>query len=53
MHRLMLGVAALLFVAVPVFIPPATAGETMRSSGDMPQIIVFDNDNFLGGTHMF
>jgi hypothetical protein len=28
--------------------PPETAGEAMRSAGDMPQIIVSDNDNFLG-----
>jgi Beta/Gamma crystallin len=53
MHRLMLVVAALLFVAAPIFVPPVTAGETMRSSGDMPQIVVFDNDNFLGDhTHV-
>jgi hypothetical protein len=49
----MLVMAALLFVAVSVAVPPATAGEPMRSAGDMPQIIVFDNDNFLGDhTHV-
>jgi hypothetical protein len=53
MSRFMLVVAALLFVAAPVLVPPATAGETRRSSGDMPQIIIFDNENFLGDhTHI-
>jgi hypothetical protein len=53
MYKLMLVVAALLFVAVSVGVPPATAGEAMRSAGDMPQIIAFDNENFLGDhTHV-
>ena len=47
MYKLMLLVAALLFVAAPVLVQPAIAGETVRSSGDMAQIIVFDNENFL------
>jgi hypothetical protein len=54
MYRLMLVLATLLLVATPAFVPPAIAGETMRSAADMPQIIVFDNDNFLGDhTHVF
>lgn len=53
MYKLMLVVAALLFVAASVGVPPATAGEAMRSAGDMPQIIAFDNENFLGDhTHV-
>jgi Beta/Gamma crystallin len=53
MYKLMLVMAALLFVAAPAFVPPATAGEPMRSAGDMPQIIAFDNENFLGDhTHV-
>jgi beta/gamma crystallin len=53
MYKLILVVAALLFVAASVGVPPATAGEAMRSAGDMPQIIVFDNEDFLGDhTHI-
>jgi Beta/Gamma crystallin len=53
-HKLMLVVAALLFVTASVAVPLATGGEPMRSSGDIPQIVVFDNDNFLGDhTHSF
>jgi hypothetical protein len=53
MYKLMLVVAALLFVAASIGVPPATAGEAMRSPGDMPQIIAFDNENFLGDhTHV-
>jgi Beta/Gamma crystallin len=53
MYKLILVVAALLFVAVSVDVPPATAGEAMRSAGDMPQIIAFDNEDFLGDhTHI-
>jgi Beta/Gamma crystallin len=48
MHKLMLVMAALLFVAASVVVSPATAGESMRSAGDIPQIIAFDNENFLG-----
>jgi hypothetical protein len=43
MPKFMLIVAALLFVMAQVFAPFATAGEAMRSSGDIPQIIAFDN----------
>jgi hypothetical protein len=53
MYKLILVVAALLFVAASVGVPPATAGEAMRSAGDMPQIIAFDNETFLGDhTHI-
>jgi hypothetical protein len=53
MNKLVLVIAALLFVAAHVFVPQATAGEVMRPSGEMPQIIVFDNENFLGDhTHI-
>jgi hypothetical protein len=52
-YKLILVVAALLFVAASVGVPPATAGEAMRSAGDIPQIIVFDNEDFLGDhTHI-
>jgi beta/gamma crystallin len=54
MKRLVLVMTALLFVTIAVFVPPVTAGETLRASGDMPQIIVFDDDNFLGDhAHVF
>lgn len=54
MNRFVLVVAALLFVAAAVFAPPATAGEATRPPSDMPQIIVFDNENFLGDhSHVF
>jgi hypothetical protein len=53
MYRLMLVLAALLFVTAFASVPPATAGETTRPASDMPQIIVFDSVNFLGDhTHM-
>jgi Beta/Gamma crystallin len=53
MYKLILVVAALLFVAASVGVPPATAGEAMRSAGDMPQIIAFDNEDLLGDhTHI-
>jgi Beta/Gamma crystallin len=54
MKRFMLVVAALLFVAVAGFAPSAIAGEATRSAGDIPQIVVFDNEDFLGDhTHIF
>jgi hypothetical protein len=54
MKRFMLVIAALLFATVTAFAPLATAGEATRSTGDIPQIIVFDNENFLGDhTHIF
>jgi Beta/Gamma crystallin len=53
MYKFMLVVAALLFVAASVVVSPASAGETMRSAGDTPQIVAFDNENFLGDhTHI-
>src|SRR5262245_57650573 len=53
MYKVILVAAALLFVAASVGVPPATAGEAIRSAGDMPQIIAFDNENFLGDhTHI-
>jgi Beta/Gamma crystallin len=53
MNRLMTVVATLLFVAFAVA-PAATAGEAARSAGDIPQVVAFDNDNFLGDhTHIF
>jgi hypothetical protein len=46
--------AVLLFVAACIFGPPATAGEVMRSASDMPQIVAFDNEDFLGDhIHIF
>jgi hypothetical protein len=54
MKRFIVVIAALLFSAVAVFAPSATAGEATRSAGDVPQIIVFDNEDFLGDhTHIF
>ena len=54
MKRMMLVVAALLCVAVAGFAPSAVAGEATRSAGEIPQIVVFDNENFLGDhAHMF
>ena len=53
MYKFILVVAALLFVAASVGVPPATAGEAMRSPGDIPQIFAFDNEDFLGDhTHI-
>jgi hypothetical protein len=53
MYKFILVVAALLFVAASVGVPPATAGEAMRSPGDIPQILAFDNQDFLGDhTHI-
>ena len=54
MYKLMLLVAALLFVATSVVVPPANAGEAMRSANDIPQIVAFDDVDFLGDhTHVF
>jgi hypothetical protein len=54
MYRLMFVVATLLFVAAFAVVPAATAGETARSAGNIPQIVAFDNENFLGDhTHVF
>jgi hypothetical protein len=50
----MLVVAALLFVAVAGLAPSAIAGEATRSAGDVPQVVVFDNEDFLGDhAHIF
>jgi hypothetical protein len=38
----------LLFVTAQLLIPAAMAGEAGRASGDMAQIVVFDNEDFLG-----
>jgi hypothetical protein len=47
-------VAALLLVVGLVCVPRATAGEAGRASGDMPQIIAYDNEDFLGDhMHIF
>jgi hypothetical protein len=47
-------VAALPFVVGQVCVPLATAGEAVRASGDTPQIIAFDNEEFLGDhMHIF
>ena len=49
MSKVMLGVAAaLLLVVAHVGGPLATAGEAMRASGDIPQIVAFDNEDFIG-----
>jgi hypothetical protein len=46
-------VAALLLVVGQVCVPLTTAGEARHASGNTPQIIVFDNENFLGDhTHI-
>jgi hypothetical protein len=54
MKRLVLTVVALLFAVGYSLVPAASAGEATRSSGDIPQIIIFDNEDFLGDhTHIF
>jgi hypothetical protein len=54
MKRFGLVTAALLFAVVYGLVPAASAGETTRPSGDIPQIIVFDNEDFSGDhTHIF
>ena len=46
--------AALLLVVGLVGTPLAIAGEAVRASGNMPQIIAFDNEEFVGDhTHIF
>lgn len=53
MKRLMLVFTALL-LAIGIGSPWATAGEPMRSAGEMPQIVAFDNEDFLGDhIHIF
>jgi hypothetical protein len=54
MSKVMFVLAVLLFVTAQVFAPLATAGEAMRASGDTPQIVAFDNEDFLGDhIHIF
>jgi hypothetical protein len=54
MKRMILAVAALLFVIIAGFAPSAVAGDATRSAGDIPQIVVFDNEGFLGDhAHIF
>ena len=54
MKRIMLIVAALLFGSMIGFAPAAMGGESTHSAGDMPQIVVFDNEDFLGDhSHIF
>ncbi|HEX2279824.1 MAG TPA: beta/gamma crystallin-related protein [Candidatus Tectomicrobia bacterium] len=54
MKRFGLAIVALLFAVVYSSVPVASAGEATRPSGDIPQIIVFDNEDFLGDhTHIF
>jgi hypothetical protein len=54
MNRLLLVMTALLFVAVSVFAPSATAEEAMPMVGDVPQIVAVDNEDFLGDhIHIF
>ena len=43
-----------MLLAAYVFVPWAIAGEAVRSSGDIPQIVAFDNEDFLGDhIHIF
>jgi beta/gamma crystallin len=54
MSKWMFVLAALVFVAAQVGAPLATAGEPMRHAGDTPQIIAYDNEDFLGDhIHIF
>ena len=48
MSKVMFVVVTLLCVLGLVGAPLAAAGEAGRASGDMPQIVAFDNENFLG-----
>ena len=54
MSKFLYIVAALLLAVAPVGAPLATAGEAGRASGDVPQIVAFDNEDFLGDhMHIF
>jgi hypothetical protein len=54
MSKFMFVLIALVFVAAQVGAPLATAGEPMRHAGDTPQIIAYDNEDFLGDhIHIF
>jgi hypothetical protein len=47
-------IAALRFVTAQLLIPAAMAGEAGASSGPAPQLVAFDNEDFLGGhVHIF
>jgi hypothetical protein len=54
MPKYMRIIAALLFVTAQLLIPAAIAGEAVPSPGTMPQIVAFDNEDFLGDhIHIF
>jgi hypothetical protein len=54
MAKVMVVLAALLSVMGLMGAPRATAGEMMHGAGDMPQIVAFDNEDFLGDhLHVF
>ena len=54
MARVMVVLAAVLSVAGLMGAPRATAGEMTHGAGDMPQIVAFDNEDFLGDhMHIF
>jgi beta/gamma crystallin len=54
MKRTMLVVAALLFGSSVGLTSLARAGESTHAAGDMPQIVVFDNEDYLGDhAHVF
>jgi len=54
MSKVMVVMAALLLVVGLVGTPLAIAGEAVRASGNLPQIIAFDNEEFVGDhTHIF
>ena len=54
MSKVMFVVATLLGVLGLVGAPLATAGEAGRAAGDMPQVVAFDNEDFLGDhVHIF
>jgi Beta/Gamma crystallin len=54
MSKFMFVMASLLVVVGLVGAPLASAGETVRASGNMPQIIAFDTEEFVGDhTHIF
>jgi hypothetical protein len=54
MFKVMFVMAALLSVVGLMGTPLATAGEMMHGSGTMPQIVAFDNEEFIGDhMHIF
>jgi Beta/Gamma crystallin len=54
MSKVMVVLTALLLIVGLMGAPLATAGEAGRASGDMPQIVAFDNEDFLGDhVHIF